>query len=285
MTDPELLGAVERALAKPLSLAPLIAEWAPNVVLGLPWYAALTVRASSPDVALRDLLLPDAYDDQGTLGLHLQRSHPAELVADAHPSAHHDDHVHRPSFDLRFGEARRTLVDLSPLVPTRGAAPDAYSVIVRYAAGIAELATASQPLHVQLRAATPDLLQLASSLRRSVDETGSWLGACERWVESSVESGAPIPELPPAHPLALPVLVATCRRAPGAFAKLPPARFAGWDAALEPDVRRLYIEWLIARREIERAEAEAFALRERTPGLRADLEALGLRLPPVAEAP
>lgn len=281
MIDEDTLRAVERALASPIGLAPLAAEWAPAIVMGLPWYAAITIRSQNPDIAMRGLLSAGPHGDGGAFGLRIQRNQRAEVLVDEQPSPHLDDHCGHPSFDLDFGEARRLLVDLSPLVPWRLVAPDTYSVVVRYRGGLDEsLVGESEPTIARFVASTPELTALASTRRPAVEESGSWLAACEQWTDEGNT-----PDLDAAHPLALPLLLARRSRDPDGFAKLHPARFQGWDRSVEPNVRLLYVEWLLARREADQARQEAIWLRERTPGLAAEIEALGLDLPPMSETP
>lgn len=281
MTNEETLRAVELALASPIRLAPLSAEWAPAIVMGLPWYAAITIRGANPDIAMSDLLLAGPHDDRSVFALHIQRNQRSEVLVDDRPAPHIDDHGSAPSFDLDFGEARRLLVDLSPLVPWRVVAPDTYAVVVRYKGGHDESRAAeSAPTTARFVAATPELTALAATLRPSVEETGSWLAACERWIDRG-----DAPDLDAAHPLALPLLLAKRGRDPEGFAKLHPARFQGWNPSVEPNVRLLYVDWLLARREVDQARQEALWLRERTPGLTAEIDELGLGLPPVGEAP
>ncbi len=266
LSDDELLASI---FANPPRLAPLRVAWQREQVLGMPWYAALTITPSSPDDAFSELALPDDHGTRALLGLRLERGHEREVVVDVRPQASFLDHARHRCFDLDFGGSRRTLVDLGELLPT-GMSPGVYQATVTYTGGpAAEQEAQSDPMEVLLLAPSTEQLAWIRALGPLVGEHESWAAAAEA-VAASTDAN-----LPHTDPLAWPLFRARAARDPD-FASWDADEFARWPVAIEPHVRVLYLRWLLANGRRGEAEVEAQNLAFRCAGLAHEIVALGL---------
>jgi hypothetical protein len=251
-----------------MSLAPLVVDWQLEQVLGFPWYAALTIAADGPEEAFRGLALPTERGHHGVLGLALARGN--EVLLDTPPRALHRAPLRHATFDLAPGCARRTLVDLSPLVPAALGAGE-YRAVVRYSGGPSQEATSSGRA-VIFRAPSAEQLARRARVAERRTQHGSWMAAFDDPPHPSVRGW----RLPPNDPFAWPALAALAADDPNTFATLDAATFTGFTTALAPSVELLFLRWLIANRDRPRAREQARALAFHHPGLVPEVEALGL---------
>jgi hypothetical protein len=168
------LGSPNDALPHSMmvSLGPLHAEIQPLHVLGEPLFAAITVAASSPHVALGPLPLPTLSQWSGAIGWVIQdvmglvwtRTEPHPMIDRWHDS---------PTFDLGPGERRRILLEL-----TQGLANPRvgdHQVYLLYADS--RQCVASMPLPLQVRgptAAEADRLMFIDAERAKAPSWDAW---------------------------------------------------------------------------------------------------------------
>ena len=265
----------------PPRLAQLGVEWALDQTLGFPWYVALVFRAFGPNESIYRLIRPSEYGTHDSVGVRLRRPDLAaagiDVVVDARPSPRLDGHAHYPAFNIGYGGVLRTLCDLSSLVPA-SLSPGTYTAELSYVGGpMPSHQTSSPTSSVRFHSAPRELYAWREQLRPLLQEKGTWLEVAEELVRSDPKAVTIAPGLP----LAWPMLRALSNVLPDVFVKLLPGVFQGWGPPFEPHVRLLYVRWLIARRDLDRAREEAMSLRMNHFGLNDEIEALGLELPPI----
>ena len=147
-------------------LAPLEVQTLPEYVIGYPVHVAVTVRHGPAGEGEPYLSLPfaDEFSTQGAFGLSLVARGREVFVC--HPLPVFDPDLGQSSYDLRPGESRRILIDLSLLLPP-SLQPDSYHAVLTY--GPKQMRTASGGFALNLRAPNPTesaaLAEVASELK------------------------------------------------------------------------------------------------------------------------
>ncbi len=250
----------EDTASKPL--ISLQVAWAPEQVVGFPWYAAWKIRATGADLYML------SYNSEtyvsGAFGLRVKAAKTKRIIherkAVAPPSIKPND-APEPSFPLLLDQVREGVVDLassrhaveSPI--PRGE----YDVDVTFAASYGSSdAIAAPQRSVRFRSPTSDEQKLLDKVQPLLEGGNRWVEACRSLREKESVS------VQPTHPLALPLLFSTPY---DELAKLSESVFSGWPEHLAPYVRVVYLGWLDAKGDRKKAVEEAQKLRIDHPGL------------------
>ncbi len=147
----------------------LQAELQEEYVLGFPVHIALTLRSRDKGAAFHYLPIIDFFSLPSELGIELldQRG---RTVTEVEPVVNSMRFDKRQGFHLVGCEARRILIDLSPLIPVN-LTPDTYQLRIDLAIPVV---ISTEPLAIRLR--SPDELEraLLDFYEPLVDEAGSW---------------------------------------------------------------------------------------------------------------
>jgi hypothetical protein len=226
-------------------------------VAGAPLYAALTVRATDPQLVLTVLPEVSPYSAMGAAGVTLARD--GAEVFRSEPLLLSADEIESWSFALDRGEERRMLFDLSETLGTKRLAPASYTLTVRYAA--LDRIVESAPSVLVLRDPAP---AHAAALARAAEERGkrSW----GWWTHVMPAAGEAMATFDPDDPLCFNRIVRALRAGGSGLAVIPALR--SLSGVLESEAAALIAEILRAAGDPAEYEAQrAFVLR-RWPGLR-----------------
>lgn len=156
---------------EPPGLGPLDAELPSEHVLGFPLLAGITIRVDQPDAGLRHLPLPILSRLAGSVGLSLDSPGGSE-IARRDPRSIPTLDMGTPVFHLVPGETRRTLVEVSDILPFRTIGKGRYLLRVLYASPRSR--TISDPAPIQVREPTLSEQQALNALTRERAAAGTW---------------------------------------------------------------------------------------------------------------
>lgn len=259
------------SLADPPRLGPIGVSTHREQTLTLPWFAGMTLAPARKGDILYDVATPNPRRAFGTLGLELRHAN-GDLIQQVRPTAGHDEHAAYVKTDVDSDHPRRIVVDVSPLLP-RHLHPGDYVATVTFSGGAGATRTcASEPLPIRWVAPSRAQQRLRDALEPMRAKRGSWFAAFDPptapWVGEET--------LAPTDPFAWPHLHALATHHPEQFATLPQQTFAGFPAALAPEITLLNIQWLLATRRGEEAVELARSARALYPGIGYALDALRL---------
>jgi hypothetical protein len=235
-----------------VSLAPLEVALPTRWAVGSPLIAAITLRIAAPAARRHGLRLPSLARTAGAIGLWLVND---VRLPVARVEAADGDDGHRAHFSLGSGEARRILIEISPLLP-RSLAPGRYTLQLGYASGGG---TVAPPLPIDVAMPSRDEEQALAALTPALEEGwGSW-----PWQRGDAPAGPFDPRDPLLY---LRVLRYLCR-GPHELAAVDPAVLDVLRASHGPESLALRAELAWARGDRASFESLAEHVRRHAPGV------------------
>jgi len=157
----------------------------PTYVPGFPAHAAITIAADMPNAWL-DVPWVGWRSSYGALGITLTRAGSTKAIARNEPLSFADPDGGMPRRRLRMREQRRTLIDLSDLLPA-GLEPGPYDVTLSF--GPEAIRAVSPGVRLVVRPPTEHESDELASVAAEVTDAGSW----GRWTSMPpAEHGRPL---------------------------------------------------------------------------------------------
>lgn len=150
-------------------LAPLLVEQEDGYVAGFPVYLAVSLRCAEPTATLTRLPHFDWFSTRGAFGVVLSLG--GRVIHTVLPSFKADHGLGGGGLELSQGEVRRSLIDVSGLLP-QVLAPGVYSAVLSYGGMLA--AAESAPIRLTVRAASPPERDERRALQQEIERRDTW---------------------------------------------------------------------------------------------------------------